>query len=91
MNEDEKKLMANAKKPVGELGSKILDRMNKSHEEMAVWGVSHFNISDSDVVLDIGCGGGRNVKRFASQALKVYGLDYSQVSVLKSSKLNEEK
>lgn len=90
MNEDEKKLMVNAKKPVGELGSQILDRMNKSHEEMALWGVSHFNISPEDVVLDIGCGGGRNVKRFASQALKVYGLDYSEVSVLKSSKLNEE-
>ena len=44
-------------------------------------------------VLDIGCGGGVNVERFAGQISnegKVIGLDYSDVSVEKSSKRNEE-
>ena len=54
---------------------------------------SHFDINDDDFILDIGCGGGVNVKRFAniiSDEGKVVGLDYSDVSVDKSTKLNEE-
>lgn len=87
----DKKLIINARKPEGELGSKLLDRMNKSHENLARWGVSHLDIKNIDVILDIGCGGGVNVKKFAEIALngKVYGIDYSDVSVEKSSELNK--
>ena len=85
----DEKLIINARKPKGELGSKLLDRMNKSHEKMAKWGVSHFKISKDDVVLDIGCGGGVNVQRFSKIAKKTCGLDYSEVSVKKSIKLNQ--
>lgn len=89
---EDKELIINARKPVGELGEQILERMNKSHETMAQWGVSHFEINDSDRILDIGCGGGKNIERFAKQITtgKVIGLDYSEVSVEKSSKLNEK-
>ena len=31
-NIEDKELIKNARKPVGELGEKILDRMNESHE-----------------------------------------------------------
>ena len=58
-NIENKELIVNARKPVGELGHQILDRMNKSHENMAQWGVSHFDIKEDDLILDIGCGGGR--------------------------------
>ena len=61
-SEEEKELIINARKPVGELGDKLLDRMNESHESLAQWGVSHLDISKDDVILDIGCGGGVNVK-----------------------------
>ena len=89
---EDKELIINARKPVGELGEQILERMNKSHETMAQWGVSHFEINDNDRILDIGCGGGKNIERFANQITtgKVIGLDYSEVSVEKSSKLNEK-
>ena len=89
---EDKKLIRNARKPVGELGHQILDRMNKSHEAMAVWGVGHFGIDENDMILDIGCGGGRNLERFAAQVTdgKVVGIDYSEVSVEKSAKLNEK-
>lgn len=89
---EDKELIINARKPVGELGEQILDRMNKSHETMAQWGVSHFEINDNDMILDIGCGGGKNIERFAKQITtgKVIGLDYSEISVEKSSKLNEK-
>lgn len=86
-NIEDKELIKNARKPVGELGEKILDRMNESHESMAVWGVSHFEVNEDDIILDIGCGGGRNLERFAEQidSGKVVGIDYSEVSVEKSA------
>ena len=92
-NIEDKRLIINARKPVGELGNQILDRMNESHESMAQWGVSHFEINEDSKILDIGCGGGRNIQRFASQISengRVVGIDYSDVSVEKSIELNRE-
>lgn len=92
-NIESRELIKNARKPVGELGHQILDRMNKSHESMAQWGVSHFEIKEDDKILDIGCGGGRNIQRFAEQISdngRVVGIDYSEVSVEKSQKLNKK-
>lgn len=90
---EDRELIKNARKPEGELGHQILDRMNRSHEAMAMWGVSHFEVQDDSKILDIGCGGGRNIERFAeeiSQNGRVVGIDYSDVSVEKSSELNRE-
>ena len=90
---EDKELLINARKPFGRLGGKILDRMNESHEAMAQWGVSHFTIGQDDKILDIGCGGGRNIQRFAEQISengRVVGIDYSEVSVEKSIELNRE-
>ena len=88
----DKKLIVNARKPQGDYGSKMIKRMNESHEEMAKWGVSHINVSEKDIVLDIGCGGGVNLKRFNQMAPqgKVYGLDYSEVSVEESIEYNKD-
>ena len=84
-------LMVNARKPVGELGSELIDMMNENHEKLAKWAVSHLNISKADIVLDVGCGGGVNVKRFLEMTDgEVYGLDYSEVSIEKSSELNRK-
>ena len=90
---EDKELIKNARKPEGEMGHQILDRMNRSHESMAQWGVSHFDISEDSKILDIGCGGGRNIERFASQISdngRVVGIDYSDVSVEKSTELNRD-
>ena len=92
-NMEDKELIKNARKPVGELGHQILDRMNESHESMAQWGVTHFEINEDSKILDIGCGGGRNIERFAGQISengRVVGIDYSEVSVEKSTKLNQD-
>lgn len=90
---EDNELIVNARKPEGELGDKLLERMNRSHENLAQWVCSQLNIEKNDYILDIGCGGGVNVKRFAeiiSDDGKVVGLDYSDVSVEKTTKLNEE-
>jgi ubiquinone/menaquinone biosynthesis C-methylase UbiE len=90
---EDKELILNARKPFGELGHQILDRMNESHEAMAQWGVSHFEIEEDSKILDIGCGGGRNLQRFAEQISdkgRVVGIDYSEVSVEKSIELNRD-
>lgn len=89
----DKELIVNARKPEGELGDQLLERMNRSHEEMAQWVCSHLDIEADDSILDIGCGGGVNVRRFAemiSDEGEVVGIDYSEVSVEKTSKLNRE-
>ena len=89
---EDKKLIINARKPVGRLGRQILDRMNKSHEMMAQWGVSHFNILPDNIILDIGCGGGKNIERYAKliSTGKVIGIDYSEISVEKSIEINKK-
>lgn len=83
-------LMINAGNPQGELGEKLIDNMNINHESLAQWGVKHLNISKDSIILDIGCGGGINVKRFLGLTdNNVYGIDYSKLSVKKTSQLNE--
>ena len=93
MSEDnylDNELLINARKPKGELGSKLIDLMNENHEGLAKWAVSHLDIFKSDIILDVGCGGGVNVKRFLKMTEnKVYGVDYSEVSVERSTNLNK--
>ncbi len=84
-------LLINARNPKGELGNELLDKMNINHEGLARWSLSHLDISNDDIILDIGCGGGVNVKRFLEMTEnKVYGLDYSELAVERSTKLNQE-
>ncbi len=88
---EEPELFKNARNPEGELGEELLDRMNSFHENLAKWGINHLNISKKDIILDIGCGGGINIKRFLEMTCnKVYGLDYSQLAVKKSINLNQK-
>jgi ubiquinone/menaquinone biosynthesis C-methylase UbiE len=64
--------------------------MNSRHSRLTDWGLSHVSIQPRDTILDVGCGGGRTVSKLAEIANqgKVYGLDYSDVSVAMARKLN---
>ena len=80
----------NTRKPQG-LGGKIMvAMMNSGHSAMADWGFLFVHISETASVLDCGCGGGANIKKLLEKCPKgtVKGIDYSEVSVEKSRKVN---
>ena len=83
------KFLNNFKNPQGKLGDKIIDQMNEKNAQVALWGISHLEITEDMVVLDIGCGGGTNVKRMAENAQKAYGVDYSKKAVERSKEYNK--
>lgn len=86
------KILINCRKPGGFIGSKMIKEMNDGHLPVHNWGFESIYVKDDDKILDVGCGGGSNVKRFSNLSnTKVYGLDYSKTSVKESIKLNKDK
>ena len=79
-------------KPAGWFGRFTLWNMNSRHSKVTDWGLSHISIQPHDVVLDVGCGGGRTVSKLAAMATqgKVYGVDHSPESVAMAGKINRE-
>lgn len=77
-------------KPTGWLGRLVLRNMNSRHSKVTDWGLSHISVGKADIVLDLGCGGGRTVSKLAALATqgKVYGVDYSKESVAVANKTN---
>jgi len=86
------KLVAQAKKPTGIIGSIIATAMNCGHDKLTDWGLAFIKIKEDHAILDIGCGGGKTINKMAKMIKrgKVYGIDYSDVSVELSSKLNRD-
>jgi SAM-dependent methyltransferase len=84
------KIVNQVRKPTGRLGIVIAKGMNKGHAKLAIWGLSNINVESNFYILDIGCGGGSNIKRFANIATdgKIYGIDYSESAISVSKKLN---
>jgi SAM-dependent methyltransferase len=82
----------NARKPNGRLGRLLISAMNISHNKLTGWGLSHLSIGKQDVILDVGCGGGGTVQKLAKIATngKVYGIDFSNESVMVSSMTNKQ-
>lgn len=80
----------NTRKPVGFGGKIMVALMNSGHSAMADWGFGHITIASDAAVLDVGCGGGANIKKLLAECPKgtVKGIDYSEVSVEKSRKVN---
>ena len=77
-------------KPTGWLGRFTLWRMNSSHSKLTDWGLGHVSIENHHTVLDVGCGGGRTVRKLAAIATqgKVYGVDHSDESVAVTKRTN---
>ncbi|MCR5822551.1 MAG: class I SAM-dependent methyltransferase [Bacteroidales bacterium] len=85
------KIFSNTRKPEGLFGRMMVNGMNGgSHARMAEWGLSHITLAYDANALDVGCGGGANVARLLNRCPKgtVTGIDYSPVSVKKSTEVN---
>lgn len=80
----------NTRKPVGFGGKIMVAMMNSGHGAMADWGLQHITIAEDATVLDAGCGGGANIKKLLTKCPRgmVKGIDYSEISVEKSRKVN---
>lgn len=86
----EAKRVPQCQKPSGWLGRFVVRNMNSRHSKVTDWGLSNLAISGRDTILDVGCGGGRTISKLAAVATegRVFGLDYSDVSVSVATKLN---
>lgn len=82
--------VSQCQRPTGWLGRFTLYRMNKSHSKLTDWGLTHITVRPRDIILDVGCGGGRTISKLAALAAqgKVHGIDYSPDSVAVSEKTN---
>lgn len=71
----------NTRKPQGFGGKIMVAMMNSGHSAMAEWGLRHIHIADHSDILDIGCGGGANIKKMLSLCPhgRVSGIDYSPI------------
>lgn len=80
----------NTRKPTGLGGKMMVSMMNIGHRSLADWGLRFVGIPTDATVLDCGCGGGANIAKLLEKCPKgkVYGIDYSEVSVEKSLKVN---
>ncbi len=77
--------------PTGWLGRLVLRNMNSRHSRVTDWGLSHASVGKQDIILDVGCGGGRTVSKLAAIATqgKVYGIDHSAESVAVAMRTNK--
>ncbi len=85
------KFFSNTRKPEDFFGRMMVNGMNGGgHARLAEWGLSHLTLTADANVLDVGCGGGANVARLLKRCPKgtVTGIDYSPVSVKKSTEVN---
>lgn len=83
--------LENFRKPEDNFAGRLMVRsMNQGHEKLATWGRSYLKINKEDTVLDLGCGGGRNIEYFLTQGATVYGMDHSQTSVSMARERNKE-
>ncbi len=86
----ERRSLGQCRKPSGWLGRIILWTMNRGHSKLTDWGLAHVTIGPREVVLDVGCGGGRTVAKLAALTTegRVCGLDHSEASVAAARRTN---
>ena len=82
----------NPARPEGEIGEKMLKRMNKSHGPLRDFGLSQISWRPHMRILDVGCGGGATIREMLelSKDSVIDGVDHSGVSVAQSRELNRD-
>jgi 2-polyprenyl-3-methyl-5-hydroxy-6-metoxy-1,4-benzoquinol methylase len=77
-------LVRQVKKPDRFTGRFFVWLMNRSHAPLSDWAFRHLEIPEGAMAMDVGCGGGRTIKKLAEKAAQVYGIDYAAGSVAAS-------
>ena len=92
MSEHKNTEKENPARPEGAVGAKMLDRMNTCHEPIRSFAFPLLPWREKMNILDVGCGGGAAIAEMLklSPGSIIHGIDYSEVSVQKSSELNRE-
>ena len=87
-----KKYFGNTRKPQGFMGKMMIFGMNAGHSKMSAWARERFPFMKPENIIDLGCGGGKNIEALMKMypKAKLTGLDYSEVSVAQSRKLNQK-
>ena len=87
-----KNYVSQTRKPEGKLGKMMLNGMNSGHAKMADWGLAHLKTIEPERLVDLGCGGGRNIGELLKKYPDAKGtaIDYSELSVAKASEYNKE-
>lgn len=81
----------NVRKPKLGLGGRLMVKgMNLGHEKLAAWARQFLTLDEHQTLVDLGCGGGRNVQFFLTRVDNVYGMDYSATSVEIARALNRQ-
>lgn len=91
MNKIVQSYIANVKNPENtRRGRWQLRAMNNRYSMLGVWGLSHVNFARKRLVLDVGCGGGKNLERILKQSKQInaVGVDISPASVQVTKKKN---
>ncbi|MCR5831300.1 MAG: class I SAM-dependent methyltransferase [Lachnospiraceae bacterium] len=87
-----RKFMNQTRKPEGKLGKMMIKGMNSGHAKMADWGMAHLLATSPEKVVDLGCGGGRNIGALLQKypGSKGTAVDHSDLSVEKAKEFNSE-
>ena len=87
-----KKIINQTRKPQGKLGTMMINGMNSGHAKLSDWGMAYLDRVEALTLLDIGCGGGRNVGELMQMYPNAKGtaIDYSELSVEKTREYNKK-
>jgi SAM-dependent methyltransferase len=87
-----KKYVSQTRKPEGFMGKMMIRGMNSGHAKMADWGIRHIRSVQAEHILEIGCGGGRNVGTLLDKYPESFltAVDYSELSVSKAAEYNKK-
>lgn len=83
-------LARQVRRPSRWTGQILAQVMNLSHSNLTDWALRHVTIGPRFSVLDVGCGGGRTIRKLAALAPegKVQGIDYGKGSVATARRTN---
>lgn len=86
-----RKYVNQTRKPEGFLGKLMIIGMNSGHARMADWGMGHLEGIAPHMVVDLGCGGGRNAAELLRryQTANITAIDYSNLSVERARSFNK--